>query len=73
MEDIKDDIDATQAKDGSGTQASTSVNQHGRTSKDGKKAFGNLTVIRFTQGASQILLPVSYTLTTRARLPIKEI
>jgi len=30
MEDIMDDLDGTQAKDGSGTQASTGVNQHGR-------------------------------------------
>ncbi len=30
MEDIMDDLDATQATDGSGTQASTGTNQHGR-------------------------------------------
>jgi hypothetical protein len=30
MEDIMNDLDATQAKDGPGTQASTGVNQHGR-------------------------------------------
>ncbi|WP_280950959.1 hypothetical protein [Rhizobium aegyptiacum] len=34
-----DDLDATQAKDGSRTQASTGVNQHGRTSEDGKKVY----------------------------------
>lgn len=33
MEDIMDDIDATQAKDGSGTQASTGTNPHERNIK----------------------------------------
>lgn len=37
------------------------------TSKDGKKV--NREPDRYTQGAVQILLPVSYMLTTRARLP----
>ncbi|CUX06619.1 hypothetical protein AGR1B_pTi0214 [Agrobacterium fabacearum S56] len=34
-----------------------------------RKSIGNLTGIRCAQGAGQILLPVSYMLTTRARLP----
>ncbi|WP_281035989.1 hypothetical protein [Rhizobium ruizarguesonis] len=34
-----DDLDATQAKDGSRTQASTGVNQHGSTSEVGKKVY----------------------------------
>jgi hypothetical protein len=38
MEDIMDDLDATQAKDGSGTQASTGRSTAG-TSEDGKKVY----------------------------------
>lgn len=36
------------------------------TSKDGKKDFRNLTTIRYTQAAVQILLPLSYILATLA-------
>ena len=39
MEGIMDDLDVTQAQDGSGIRASTGVNQHGRTSEDGKKVY----------------------------------